>query len=53
MSTVRDGIERTEWHPYHRVSPARIARLNAFRDELGCAAVRAAWKTIGVTSDSG
>jgi hypothetical protein len=45
----KDGFE----HPHGCVGQAWDATLGAFKDELGRAAVRAAWKTIGVTSDSG
>ena len=40
-------------HLHRFVSQAGIATPGAFRDELGCAAVKAAGLDIGVTSDSG
>jgi hypothetical protein len=44
-----DGFE----HSYRCVSQVQIATLGAFRNELGRAAAKAAWKTIEVTSNSG
>jgi len=48
-SLRKDGFN----HPHGCVRQARNVALDAFRDELGRAAVKAALKTIGVTSDSG
>jgi hypothetical protein len=45
----KDGFE----NPRRCIRQAWNAMLGAFGDELGRAAARAAWKSIGVTSDSG
>jgi hypothetical protein len=49
MASGSDFIE----HSHRRVLQAGLVTPGAFRDELGCAAVKAAESDIEVTSDSG